>query len=100
MNLDEFKLLKVGDSMITLGTISSSKGENGETFIVPAGTTAIVKTGSTYIESIDDWCIICDVEYFPNRWLNKSLKKLGQIGVNPADVLAVASERSERAQPK
>jgi hypothetical protein len=43
MNLDEFKQLKIGQKLITLGTISSSKGANNDTFIVPAGTEIVVK---------------------------------------------------------
>lgn len=94
MHLDAFKQLKIGQKLITLGTISSSKGVNKETFIVPAGTTITVRNDEIfYVESIDDYYVICDVEYnFIGdsfyQWGRKKLpKKLGQVAVNPADVI-------------
>ena len=95
MHLDAFKQLKIGDKLTTLGVISSRNGKFGEIFIVPTGTIAIVKTGEIiYAKEVDDFYCECDVEYESRivstnhaMWSWKNQVRIGQIAVNPADVI-------------
>ena len=86
MRVEDFKQLKIGDILITLGTISSKNGQNNEEFIVPAGTEILVKPPIYYAEILDDYYVVCTTGYrIKNGWRWGELK-IGEISVNPADV--------------